>query len=325
MAKQILVIAEVRDGALKPITKEALTAALSVASDPKDVKAVLLGEGLDKLAQELCAFAPGGVLYLENPGLKSYTPETYVSALKQVVQDGSVDLLFTGHSYQAIDFFPRLAATLDAAFIPDCTGIESDDNGLIFNRKVFNGKLDARCRVQSEGIVLASLQQGAFPPGDAPGGGSVEKRDVDLTGVEARKILSIEAGGTGEVDLSEADIIVSGGRGVGDKDKFQVVFQLAEALGAAVGASRPPCDSAWVESFRQIGSSGQVVAPKLYIALGISGAIQHLVGMRGSQCIVAVNKDPNAAIFQEASYGLVGDLHEIVPALIEAVNEAREA
>ena len=271
MAKQILVIAEVRDGAIKPITKEALTAALQVASDPKDVKAVLLGEGIDDLAQQLSAFAPGGVLYLEDAGLKSYTPEAYVAALKQVVQDGSVDLLFTGHSYQAIDFFPRLAATLDAAFIPDCDGIDSEDDSLVFHRKVFNGKLDARCRVQSEGIVLVSLQQGAFPPEESPGGGNVEKRGVDLSGLSARKVLSIEAGGTGEVDLSEADIIVSGGRGVGDKDKFQAVFQLAEALGGAVGASRPPCDSAWVEPFRQIGSSGQVVAPKLYIALGISG------------------------------------------------------
>ncbi len=325
MAKQILVIAEVRDGALKPITKEALAAALYVADEPSDVRAVLLGEGIENLAQELSAFAPGGVLYLEDPGLKTYTPEAYVCVLKNLVQESSAKYVFIGHSYQAIDFFPRLAATLDAAFIPDCTGIESDENGLVFSRKVFNGKLNASCRVRSEGTVLTSLQQGAFPAGEAPGGGSVEKRGVDLSGVEARKVLSIEAGETGEVDLSEADIIVAGGRGVGDKDKFEVVFQLAKALGGAVGASRPPCDSSWVEPFRQIGSSGQVVAPKLYIALGISGAIQHLVGMRGSQCIVAVNKDPNAAIFQEASYGLVGDLHEIVPALIEAVNEAREA
>jgi electron transfer flavoprotein alpha subunit len=186
-----------------------------------------------------------------------------------------------------------------------------------------NGKLDARTVPTGDGVVFASLQQGAFPPQPASGAAAIEDFAVDVSGVSARPVVEIREADKGDVDLSAADVIVAGGRGVGDKDKFAAIFELADVLGAAVGASRPPCDSEWVEHERQIGSSGQVVAPKLYIALGISGAIQHVVGMRGSQCIVAINKDPNAAIFQEASYGIVGDLHEVVPALIEAVKEAR--
>ncbi len=325
MAKKILVVAEHRDGALKGITKEALTAALQVADDAAEVSAVILGQGVDALADELASWAPGGVVLFEGSEVEQYTPEVYVKVLGDFIKESGAELVLTGNSYQAIDYFPRLAAVLDAPLVPDCTAIESDGDKLVFVRKVMNGKLDARCTVNGEGPTLVSLQQGAFPPSGAPGGGAVEKKAVDAGGIEPRKILSIEPGETGEVDLSEAEIIVAGGRGVGDEEKFKLVFDLAEALGGAVGASRPPCDSGWVESFRQIGSSGQVVAPKLYIALGISGAIQHLVGMRGSQCIVAVNRDPNAPIFQEATYGLVGDLAEIVPALIEAVKESQEA
>lgn len=322
MSNTILVVAEHRDGALKGISKEAASCALSIAADPTEVRAVLLGgTGLDAVAEELASWAPGGVIQFEDAALENYTPEAYAAVLAGLIGELSPRLVLTGHSYQAIDFFPRLAARLDAALVPDCTAIEAGGDGLVFNRKVINGKLDAKCTVAGEGAVLVSLQQGAFPPGDAPGGGSVEKRAAQLGDTVPRTVVSVEAGEAGEVDLSEADIIVAGGRGVGDKDKFQVVFDLAEALGGAVGASRPPCDSDWVENFRQIGSSGQVVAPKLYIAVGISGAIQHLVGMRGSQCVVAINKDANAAIFQEATYGLVGDLHEIVPALIEKLRE----
>lgn len=321
MSNTILVVAEHRDGALKGISKEAASCALALASAPSEVKAVLLGSGLDSVAEELAAWAPGGVVYVEDDSVENYTPEAYVAVVAGLAGELSPRMILTGHSYQAIDFFPRLAARMDAALVPDCTAIESGTSGLSFTRKVINGKLDARCTVDGDGCVLVSLQQGAFPPGDAPGGGAVEKRVADLAGATPRTIVSIEAGGTGEVDLSEADVIVAGGRGVGDKDKFQVVFDLAEVLGAAVGASRPPCDSDWVDNFRQIGSSGQVVAPKLYFAVGISGAIQHLVGMRGSQCVVAINKDANAAIFQEATYGLVGDLHEIVPALVEKLRE----
>jgi electron transfer flavoprotein alpha subunit len=319
----ILVIAEHRDGKLKAISKEALGAAQSLkAPAGGKVTAVILGQGIAGLAQELAASGADAVLAVDDAKLAHYTPECYVAALRRVVQELDPKLVLSGHSYQTIDYFPRLAAALDAALFPDVTSIEVAGSELRFRRKVINGKLDAAFVATTQGPWLASLQQGAYAAG-AGGNAAVESFAVDLSQVKARQVVQIQAADKGEVDLSSADIIVAGGRGVGDKEKFKVVFDLAQALGAAVGASRPPCDSEWVEHERQIGSSGQVVAPKLYIALGISGAIQHVVGMRGSQCVVAINKDANAAIFQEATYGIVGDLFEIVPALIAAVEEAK--
>ncbi|HEX9641808.1 MAG TPA: electron transfer flavoprotein subunit alpha/FixB family protein [Candidatus Krumholzibacteria bacterium] len=324
MAQGILVIAEHRDGQLKGMVKEALSCATTLRSAVGgDIHAVVLGADVAALATELAAAGADKVWTIQDPKLAQYTPEAYIAALQSLVDQLQPKLVLTGHSYQGIDFFPRLAASLDAALFPDVTAIESDDRGLVFTRKVINGKLDARCRPTGHTLSLASLQQGAFQAGSTSVSGSVESFAVDLLGIEPRNVVEIKAADKGEVDLSSADVIVAGGRGLADKDKFKLIFQLAEALGAAVGASRPPCDSEWTEHERQIGSSGQVVAPKLYIAVGISGAIQHVVGMRGSQCVVAINKDPNAAIFQEASYGLVGDLFEIVPALIAAVNEAK--
>lgn len=322
MSKNVLVIAESRDGAIKGITKEALTCARDLAAQlGGEVHSLLIGDA-DR-ADELAACGGARLLSAQGEGLEAYTPEAWTAATSAAISAGDYGLVLVGHSYQAIDFFPRLAAAHDAALVPDVTAISVEDGRCVFNRKVMNGKLDARTVPVADGLVFASLQQGAFPPQPADAKASIEDLAVDLGGITPRTVVEIREAEKGDVDLSAADIIVAGGRGVGDKDKFAAVFDLAAALGAAVGASRPPCDSEWVEHERQIGSSGQVVAPKLYIALGISGAIQHLVGMRGSQCIVAINKDPNAAIFQEASYGIVGDLHEIVPALVEAVKEAR--
>lgn len=324
MSSKILVLAEVRDGALKGITKEAMTFAQQAAGDlDAEVVSVILGHGMDSAAAELAACGGGRCLVVDDEALDPYTPEAYVAALKSVIEKEQPGLVVTGHSYQAMDFFPRLAAAHDAALIPDVTAMDASGDRPAFTRKVVNGKLDARSVPTGDGPVFVSLQQGAFPADDFDGEAKTEKVEVDLSGVGARKVLDISAADVGEVDLAGADTIVAGGRGVGDEEKFKIVFDLADALGAAVGASRPPCDSEWVEPQRQIGSSGQVVAPKLYVALGISGAIQHLVGMRGSQCVVAINKDPNAAIFQEATYGIVGDLHEVVPELITAIREAK--
>ena len=324
MSNDVLVIAEHRDGALKGISKEAMTGARTLAAGlGGEVVSVLLGNDTGDLADALASNGGSKTLRVSDAKLDPYTPEAYVAALKQVVAKVDPRVVVIGHSYQAMDFFPRLAAAHDAALVPDVTNMTADGGQLGFTRKVINGKLDAKTTPVGDGIVFVSTQAGAFPVQPAEGTATVEDFSVDLGDVVTRKVVEITAAEAGEVDLTGADIIVAGGRGVGDKDKFQVVFDLAEALGAAVGASRPPCDSEWVNHERQIGSSGQVVAPKLYIALGISGAIQHLVGMRGSNCVVAVNKDPNAAIFQEATYGIVGDLHEVVPALIEAVKEAK--
>jgi len=322
MSSGTLVIAEHRDGQLKGISREALSCARSLKDAVGgDVTAVVLGDGVDEFGSQLAAAGADKVLVVNDGKLAQYTPEAYVAALQAVIAAIDPALVLCGHSYQAIDFFPRLATASEAALFPDVTAIAAEGGKLHFTRKVINGKLDARCTSTGDDILFASLQQGAFSADDAGGSGGVEAFDVDLESVQPRTVVEIQAAEQGEVDLTSADIIVAGGRGVGDKDKFQVVFELAEALGAAVGASRPPCDSEWVEHERQIGSSGQVVAPKLYIAVGISGAIQHVVGMRGSQCVVAINKDPNAAIFQEATYGIVGDLFEVVPALVAAVKE----
>ncbi len=322
MNNKILVVAEVRDGALKGISKEAMVFAAAASNSlSAEVVSVALGADLSQVAPALAACGGRRSLQVEDPGLDPYTPEAYVEALSQVISKEDPAMVVIGHSYQAMDFFPRLAAAHGGALVPDVTAMDADG---AFTRKVINGKLDART-VPAEGVrIFVSLQQGAFPVTEFSGEAQVESCSVDLSGVTPRKVIEIAPAEVGEVDLAAAEKIVSGGRGVGDKDKFQIVFDLAEAMGAAVGASRPPCDAEWVEHQRQIGSSGQVVAPKLYVALGISGAIQHLVGMRGSQCIVAINKDPNAAIFQEATYGIVGDLHEVVPELIAALNEAKE-
>lgn len=324
MSDKILVLAEVRDGALKGISKEAMTFAHQAAQDlGAEVVSVILGHGQDGPAKELAACGGSRCLVVDDEALDPYTPEAYVAAMKAIIESEKPTMVCTGHSYQALDFFPRLAAAHEAPLLPDVTAMDASGDRPVFIRKVINGKLDARSVPTGEGPVFVSLQQGAFPVDSFEGEAALENFDVDLSGVSRRKVLEITAADAGEVDLGGADTIVAGGRGVGDEEKFKIVFDLAEALGAAVGASRPPCDSEWVEPQRQIGSSGQVVAPKLYIALGISGAIQHLVGMRGSQCVVAINKDPNAAIFQEATYGIVGDLHEVVPELITAIQEAK--
>jgi len=322
VSTNVLVIAESRDGAIKGITKEAVGCAADLAAQlGGEAHTLLIAD--PGLAEQLAACGGAKVLRAQGEGLDQYSPEAWTAVVSQAIAAGEYALVVTGHSYQAIDFFPRLAAAHDAALVPDVTAVSFEDGRCVFSRKVMNGKLDARTVPTGDGIVFASLQQGAFPPQPAPASAAVEDFAVDISGVTTRPVVEIKEAEKGDVDLSAADIIVAGGRGVGDQEKFAAVFELADVLGAAVGASRPPCDSEWVEHERQIGSSGQVVAPKLYIALGISGAIQHVVGMRGSQCIVAVNKDPNAAIFQEASYGIIGDLHEIVPALAQAVKEAR--
>ena len=324
MSKKILVIAEHRDGALKGISKEAMTCARSlVQAIGGEVVSVVLGDDTSPVADALARCGGARVLRVHDPKLAPYTPEAFVAALTQVIAAEQPAMVLIGHSYQAIDFFPRLAAAHDAALVTDVAGVAAEGGQFVFHRKVINGKLDARVRAVGDGLIFASLQQGAFPVQEAGAVAEISDAKVELGAITVRKVIEIAAAEAGEVDLTAADIIIAGGRGVGDKDKFAIVFELAAAVGGAVGASRPPCDSEWVEHERQIGSSGQVVAPKLYVALGISGAIQHLVGMRGAQCVVAINKDPNAAIFQEATYGIVGDLHEVVPALIAAVKEAR--
>jgi electron transfer flavoprotein alpha subunit len=229
------------------------------------------------------------------------------------------------HTYQTVDYMARLAQTAGAGLLPEVTAFDGEGGDLTWTRPVMGGKLQSKVKVKGEGSVLVSVQSGAFPAdGVVRGEAPVQPLDVDLGAVKPdREILGYEEVGGDTVDLTKAEIILAVGRGVGGADKMAPVEALAKALGAEIGASRPVIDNGWLPRDRQIGSSGQTVAPKLYIAAGISGAIQHLVGMKGSSVVVAINKDPGAPIFTVADYGIVGDLHEVLPALTEAVLAAK--
>lgn len=326
MSRQIWVVAQQRDGKLHRMSLETLAAAHALASRVDgEVHGVVLAADAQAAAAELAAYQLAGVLAVEHPALASYTPGAFVAALESLIRDRQPDFVLFPHSYQSVDHVPRLAQAVGGALVPEVTGYAGDDE-LLWRRPVLGGKLQASVRVTADAVpVLATIQAGAFAASDAPQGScEVETVDLSQSDLEAdREILGVEEVGGDQVDLGQAPIIVGVGRGVGGADKLAPVEELAQALGAEIGASRPVIDSGWLPRDRQIGSSGQTVAPKLYLALGISGAIQHLVGMKGSRVVVAINKDPRAPIFKLAQYGIVGDLHEIVPALTTAVREAR--
>jgi electron transfer flavoprotein alpha subunit len=327
MAK-VWVVLQLREGGQLPrISLEALGAAQKLAQTlGVKAEAVVLGEGVGLAAAEVAKNDLAAVHVADHAALRSYTPGAYLGALVPAIQSAKPDYVVFPHTYQSVDYVPRLAQAVNAGLITDATGFEQGDGGLLWKRPVLGGKLQARVRVKGEGTVFVSVQAGAFPADAVVKGGEVEVKplDVDLSGVKPdREVLGYEEVGGDQVDLTKADVIVAVGRGVGGADKMGVVHALAQALGAEIGASRPVIDNGWLPRDRQIGSSGQTVAPKLYVAAGISGAIQHLVGMKASSVIVAINKDPGAPIFNVAHYGIVGDLHEVLPALTEAVKAAK--
>jgi electron transfer flavoprotein alpha subunit len=261
----------------------------------------------------------------DHENLAGYTPGAFVAALAPAIREAAPDLVLFPHTYQSVDFVPRLAQATGAGLLPEITGFEMAEGGLQFTRPVLGGKLDAKVRIRGEGTVLVSLQSGAFPVDAArAGSGTVAPIASDLAAaVPDREILGVEEVGGEQVDLTKSEVIVAAGRGVGGADKMGTIEALAAALGAEIAASRPVIDNGWLPRDRQIGSSGQTVAPKLYIAAGISGAIQHTVGMKGSSVVVAINKDPGAPIFNLANYGIVGDLHELLPAITAAIEAAK--
>lgn len=330
MAK-VWVVLQLREGGQLPrISLEALGAGQKLAQAlGGKAEAVVLGEGVGLAAAEVAKNDLAAVHVADHAALRSYTPGAYLGALVPAIQSAKPDYVVFPHTYQSVDYVPRLAQAVNAGLITDATGFESASGGdteLIWKRPVLGGKLQARVRVKGEGTVFVSVQAGAFPADAVVKGGEAEVKplDVDLSGIKPdREVLGYEEVGGDQVDLTKADVIVAVGRGVGGADKMGVVNALAQALGAEIGASRPVIDNGWLPRDRQIGSSGQTVAPKLYLAAGISGAIQHLVGMKASSVIVAINKDPGAPIFNVAHYGIVGDLHEVLPALTEAVKAAK--
>jgi electron transfer flavoprotein alpha subunit len=326
MANLVWVVLQHREGQFPRISWEAVAAAQKLAAElGGKAEAVLLGSGVGLAAAEVAKFDLAAVHVADHDALRVYTPGTYIGALAPAIRAAAPAFVVFPHTYQTVDYMARLAQTVGAGLLPEVTGFQAADGGLVWSRPVMGGKLQSKVRVKGEGTVLVSVQSGAFQA-DGAARGEAEARPlaVDLAGVEPdREVLGYEEVGGDTVDLTKASIIVAVGRGVGGADKMAPIENLARALGAEIGASRPVIDNGWLPRDRQIGSSGQTVAPKLYIAAGISGAIQHLVGMKGSTVIVAINKDPGAPIFTIADYGIVGDLHEVLPALTEAVQAAK--
>lgn len=327
MASNVFVVLQQREGRLHRMSREALAAGQLLANAVgSGVEAVVLGSGLGAVTGELEGVDLAAVHVVEHAKLEAYTPGAYIAALRPLLAAKAPPWVLFPHTYQSVDYVPRLAQELGAGLLPEVTSFEQGADGLVWRRPILGGKLVSRVRVRGEGTVLVTLQAAAWSA-DTLVAGSAALTSVDASGLDGftldREILGIEQVGGDQVDLTKAATIVAVGRGVGGADKMAPVEELARVLGADIGASRPVIDSGWLPRDRQIGSSGQTVAPKLYLALGISGAIQHLVGMKGSSVVVAVNKDPGAPIFGVATYGIVGDLHELVPAITAAVKEAK--
>lgn len=323
----IIVIADHKDRRLKSLTNELLVFAQKVGRDfNQPVAAVVLASQVGPLAEELKTRKIDRVITIEDPALAEYDAEAYVQVLSKLLEGMEAFLIVAGHTTQGVDFMPRLAASLRKPLIAGCVGYEKNGEALILTRQIFNAKMSMKTAPRGGPPFLTTVSPGAFDADELEMGGSAELAAVlaDLSGLSGRrKVVGRSEAPKGQADLTSAPIIVSGGRGLKQKENFQMVFELAEALGGVVGASRPVVDAEWLPREHQIGSSGQTVSPKLYVAVGISGAIQHLVGMQTSRCIVAINKDPDAPIFKVAHYGIVDDLFKVVPALTKLLKDLR--
>ncbi len=319
----ILVVLEERDGHVSRASWEALAAGQFLAGKTSQpVTAVVIGANTIATAAEAASKAVSKVIRVADPLLERYTPDAYTAALEQLIQSQSPTQVVFPHTYQVRDFAPALAARLGQVLISDVVAI---GDGPVFTRQLMQGRLTGNYRHQGNGPCIISVQAGAFRA-DAVQAGTAEivefAAKIDPAAIRTKPGEPFR--GTAQtVDLGSAPLIVAVGRGIKEAENLSLVQELAAAVGAELAASRPICDNGWLPMERQVGSSGQTVAPKLYVAVGISGAIQHLVGMKGSQCIVAINKDPEAPIFEVADYGIVGDLFEVVPALTEALKAAK--
>jgi electron transfer flavoprotein alpha subunit len=318
----ILVVAEIQKGGIREASYELVTIAQGLASEGgHEVNGLVIGSGVGDAASAFAGRGAGKTYVVDDAAAANYNVDIWTKAIKAAIEASGADLVLLSNTPTGWDVAPRIAAGLDCAFVSDCfkvTGL--DGNGANFVRRVFNGKLDAE--VSTNGRTVATVQPGAVNAYEGSTDGSTEALSVDTSARAA--FVEVKVAEAKGVDLTKADVIVSGGRGVGEAEKFPEIIQpLADALGGAMGASRPVVDAGWLDHPYQVGSSGQVVAPKLYIAAGISGAIQHLVGMKASKFIIAINKDKDAPIFEVADVGVVADLFDIVPALTEAVKAAK--
>ena len=326
---KILVVTEQRQAKWNNTSFETLVAAQQIIGAVSGtISAAVIGKGVAALAGELASKNVAEVLQVEHDLLENYTPDGYCTALKQVIEAAKPDLVLFPHTYQVRDFAPKLAVMLGKGMVGDCVGFRSEGGKLVFVRQMFQGKTAADVTFTGAAPWFASFQSGAFradllvahPSGKAP----VNAVTVELKAEDIRtKPMELFKEAKSAVDLTQAPLIVAVGRGIKAPENIGQAEALAKAMGAEIAASRPICDEGWLPMERQIGSSGQTVAPKLYLALGISGAIQHVVGMKGARTIVAVNKDQNAPIFEIADYGVVADIFEIMPALTEELQKAK--
>jgi electron transfer flavoprotein alpha subunit len=324
----ILVIVEQREGKLNRVSWETLTAGQAIAAETGwPLEAAVIGGSVGAFAGEIASKKVAKVYAIGNAKLEPYTPDAFVAALKQFIAAKHPKLVLMPHTYQVRDFVPKLATAMGRTVISDAIGYKKEGEKLLFTRQVFQGKFVADVSFAGDAPWFVTFQNGSFRGDKVEPGASaapVETVAVDIAdGVIRNKPQEVFKEAKQAVDLTQAEIIVAVGRGIKEQKNIEIAKQLAEALGGELAASRPICDNGWLPMDRQIGSSGQTVAPKLYLALGISGAIQHIVGMKGARTIVAVNKDSEAPIFEIADYAVVGNLFEIVPPLIEEIKKAK--
>ncbi len=328
MADSILVVVEQRDGKLNRVSWETIAAGQAIAAQTGwSLEAAVAGSGIAAIAGEVAGKKLAKVYAVESAMLEPYTPDAFAHALKSFLEKHPARLVLMPHTYQVRDFVPKLATALGSTAITDAVGYKYEGGKLLFTRQMFQGKFVADVSFAGTGPCFVTFQNGAFRVEKVEAGGSaapVETVNVDVPeGTVRNKPQEVFKEAKQAVDLTQAEIIVSVGRGIREQKNIEIAKQLADALGGELAASRPICDNGWLPMDRQIGSSGQTVAPKLYLALGISGAIQHIVGMKGAKSIVAINKDSEAPIFEIADYAVVGNLFDILPALIEEVKKAK--
>ncbi|HWL11645.1 MAG TPA: electron transfer flavoprotein subunit alpha/FixB family protein [Ureibacillus sp.] len=316
MSKNVLVVAERRDGKLRNVSFEVLAAAQKIADGGK-VMAVLFGQGDKTEADQLAHYGADQVYVVDNEKLNEYSTDAFMQAITEVIDTAKPDAILLGHTAMGRDLAPRVAARLDLGLISDCTDVEVIGDDVIFVRPIYAGKAFQKKKI-TNGIIFASIRPNNISKCEPDESRTADVINVDATITDIRTVIKEVVRKTaGTIDLTEAKIIVSGGRGVKSADGFKPINELAQLLGAAIGASRAACDAGYCDYAMQVGQTGKVVTPDLYIACGISGAVQHLAGMSNSKIIVAINKDPEAPIFKVADYGIVGDLFEVVPMLIE--------
>ncbi len=319
---KVLVVTEQTRGQWHKMSWETLAAGQQTGGS---VSAAVIGSGTGALAAELATHKLDAVYQVDHAALADYTADGFTSAIAALVEKTNPSLVLFPHTYQVRDFAPKLATRLGRVMVSDVVRMRADGAEIVVTRQLFQGKLNADYRVSAEGPNFVSLQAGAYRADQVEAGSApveVFTPTLDASVIRARPQPPFRESARA-VDLGAAELIVSVGRGIKEKENIGLVEELAAAMGAELAASRPICDSGWLPMERQVGSSGQTVSPKVYLAVGISGAIQHQVGMKGSKCIVAINKDANAPIFEVADYGIVGDLFEVVPALTEAVKKAK--